>query len=148
MMKSLFLLVLGALFLAFRPNTPSVKVKPDDKPGIVFIENSWKAALAKAKVSRKYIFVDAYATWCGPCKTLKSVTFVDPEAAAFFNTNFVNVSMDMEKGEGLKKAREWQVEAYPTLIVFDPDGKPLLGSVGLLSAKDLIRFGKEALTKK
>ena len=29
---------------------------------------SWKDILAKAKAEHKYIFVDCYATWCGPCK--------------------------------------------------------------------------------
>ncbi|MXV15802.1 thioredoxin family protein [Hufsiella ginkgonis] len=138
-MKSLFAIVLFFVITALRPA---------EKPSIKFIENSWPTALAKAKAEHKYIFVDAYATWCGPCKLLKSTTFADPEAAAFFNANFVNVSIDMEKGEGPKLAERWQVEAYPTLIIFDPEGKPVLGTAGFMKAKELIRFGKQALARK
>jgi len=69
--------VAGAVLLiltAFSPlssHAQSVK-KPD---GIVFIENSWLDALHQAQVKNKYIFVDAYATWCGPCNLLKNTTF-------------------------------------------------------------------------
>ncbi|SHM98081.1 thioredoxin family protein [Mucilaginibacter sp. OK098] len=114
---------------------------------IVFIENSWDEALKQAALQNKYIFVDAYATWCGPCKMLKAQTFTDDKAAAFYNSNFVNVAIDMEKGRGPELARQWQLRAYPTLIIFDPKGKPVLGSVGFIKADDLIKFGKQALKK-
>lgn len=114
---------------------------------IVFIENSWDEALKQAALQNKYIFVDAYATWCGPCKMLKAQTFTDDKAAAFYNSNFVNVAIDMEKGRGPELARQWQLRAYPTLIIFDPKGKPVLGSVGFIKADDLVKFGKQALKK-
>src|SRR5690349_20740882 len=62
---------------------------------IIFIENAWGTTLKKAQKEQKYIFVDAYATWCGPCKQLKASTFKDEKAANFFNQNFVNLSIDM-----------------------------------------------------
>jgi thioredoxin 1 len=114
---------------------------------IVFIENSWEEALKQAAKQNKYIFVDAYASWCGPCKMLKAQTFTDDKAAAFYNSNFVNVAIDMEKGRGPELARLWQLRAYPTLIIFDPKGKPVLGTVGFINANELIRFGREALKK-
>lgn len=115
--------------------------------GIVFIEDSWDEALKHAAKQNKYIFVDAYATWCGPCKMLKARTFTDTKAAAFYNANFVNVAIDMEKGRGPELAQKWQLRAYPTLIIFDPKGKPVLGTVGFINASELIRFGREALKK-
>lgn len=115
--------------------------------GIVFIEDSWDDALKQAARQNKYIFVDAYATWCGPCKMLKARTFTDDKAAAFYNTNFVNVAIDMEKGRGPELAQKWQLRAYPTLIIFDSKGKPVLGTVGFINASELIRFGREALKK-
>ena len=44
-------------------------------------------------------------------------------------------------------AAAWGITAYPTLIVFDPSGKPLLGTMGYMGASDLIKFGKQALSK-
>src|ERR1700761_3304577 len=124
--------------------------KPAAKPvtQIHFIEDAWKEALKQAATQNKYIFVDAYATWCGPCKMLKAKTFTDSQAAAFFNANFVNVSMDMEKGQGPQLARKWGLRVYPTLIIFDPKGNAVLGAEGFINANDLIRFGKQALAKK
>ena len=118
--------------------------KPD---GIVFIENSWLDALHQAQVKNKYILVDAYATWCGPCNLLKNTTFKDNKVAAFFNDNFINVAIDMEKGDGPTLAQQWGIQAYPTLIVFDANGKPVTGTVGYMRANDLIKFGKLALSK-
>ena len=114
---------------------------------ITFIENSWKEALKQAKLKNKLVFVDAYASWCGPCKMLKFSTFRNAKAAAFYNANFINVSIDMEKGDGPFLASDWQIQAYPTLMIFDPDGKPVLGTVGFISAKNLIRLGTAALVK-
>lgn len=115
---------------------------------INFIENSWGEALKQAAAKHKYIFVDAYATWCGPCKMLKATTFKNAKAADFFNKNFVNVAIDMEKGQGPQLASAWGMQAYPTLIIFDPAGNPVLGTVGYIGANDLVKFGQKALSKK
>ena len=141
------ILLATAIFLtSFHKPAPEL-IENGTKQEITFIENSWKEALKQAKLQNKLIFVDAYASWCGPCKMLKLSTFRNAKAAAFYNTNFVNVSIDMEKGDGPFLASDWQIQAYPTLIVFDPDGKPVLGTVGFISAKDLIKFGTAALVK-
>jgi thioredoxin 1 len=119
---------------------PPVKIK-----SITFIENTYSIALKKAKAERKYIFVDAYATWCGPCRQLKNTTFKDSKAAGFFNKNFVNLSVDMEKGEGVDLASKWDVQEYPTLLILEENGKVLLRSIGYVDARLLIALGKKAL---
>ena len=53
----------------------------------------------------------------------------------------------MEKGEGPELAMEWGIQAYPTLIIFDPSGKAISGTVGYMSGADLVRFGKQALAQ-
>ncbi|MET4082649.1 thioredoxin 1 [Pedobacter sp. UYP30] len=126
-------------------DTPVVNAKLINE--ISFIENSWTLAAKKAKAEHKLIFVDAYAVWCGPCKLLKSTTFKDPKAAEFFNKNFVNLSIDMEKGEGVALSDKWKIDSYPTLMVLDDSGRVVLSSIGYLPAKDLIEFGKQALEK-
>ena len=125
--------------------TPKGKSKPSSE--IIFIENSWNEALKQAAAQNKYIFVDAYATWCGPCKLLKATTFKNNRVAEFYNSNFINVAMDMEKGQGPELAAQWGLQAYPTLIVFNPKGKPVWGTVGFLKPDDLIKFGVQALNK-
>ncbi|WPU98647.1 thioredoxin domain-containing protein [Mucilaginibacter sp. cycad4] len=114
---------------------------------INFIENSWNEALKQAARQNKYIFVDAYASWCGPCKMLKATTFKNNKVADFYNDNFVNVAIDMEKGQGPALATEWGLQAYPTMIIFTSKGKPVSGTVGYIRANDLIKFGRQALNK-
>jgi len=120
---------------------------PQKPTGIFFIENSWMEALHQAQLKNKYIFVDCYATWCGPCTLLRNTTFKNDKVADFYNQNFINISIDMERGDGPALAQQWGITAYPTLIVFDSNGKPVFGTMGYMGAKDLLKFGKQALAK-
>jgi thioredoxin 1 len=146
MARKYFVCTLLLMLVAFAPLKSNAQ--SDKKPaGIVFIENSWIEALHQAQVKNKYIFVDAYATWCGPCNMLKNITFKNSKAAAFFNASFINVAIDMEKGDGPMLAQQWGIQAYPTLLVFDANGKPVTGTMGYMGANALIKFGKTALSK-
>jgi thioredoxin 1 len=116
--------------------------------GIQFIEDNWNKALDQAKKENKLIFLDAYASWCGPCKLLKRKTFPDKQAGEFFNKNFINVAVDMEKGEGPALGAKYRVTAYPTLIITDADGNIVTYTQGYMSAKQLIEFGKHGLKQK
>jgi thioredoxin 1 len=69
-----------------------------------------------------------YATWCGPCMLLKLKTFPNKHAGQFFNANFVNLSLDGEKGQGLKLFQACRLKAFPTLLILNSDGKPLLAA--------------------
>lgn len=114
---------------------------------IRFTEGKWNEVMTRAKKSGQYIFVDAYTSWCAPCKLLKSRTFKETHAASYYNTNYINYRIDMEKGEGPKLAEKWQVSAYPTLLFFSPEGKLLMRQVGFVTGDKLIDFGKQAKTK-
>ena len=136
---------------SFKPIVPVrdvVVLKSSTSENIVFVENDWNAAVKKASAQKKYIFVDCYATWCGPCKMLKIRTFTNRKVADFFNKNFINVSIDMEAGQGPALAQKWQIQAYPTLIIFDENAKPVLGTMGFMGPDDLMRFAEQALQKK
>ena len=36
---------------------------------------SWTEVQAKAKAEHKYIFMDCFTTWCGPCKYMSANIF-------------------------------------------------------------------------
>lgn len=112
------------------------------KKGIIFFKGTWKEALAQAKKENKPIFLDIYATWCGPCKQLKRTTFKDREVGTYFNSNFINVSIDGESDEGRLLAQKYQVNAYPTLLIIDQNGYQKTKSVGFLKPYILINFGR------
>jgi thioredoxin 1 len=119
-----------------------------EETGIKFLEENWAKALQEAKKQNKLVFLDAYTSWCGPCKMLKRNTFPDKAAGEFFNKNFINVALDMEKGDGLAVAEKYQVRAYPTLIITDADGKIITYSEGYIGPDQLIEFGKHGLAIK
>lgn len=116
-----------------------------DGEGIQFFEGTWDEALAMAKKENKLIFLDVYATWCGPCKVLKAKTFPDKEAGQYFNENFISVTLDGEKGDGIKVARQLNVRAYPSLFMLNADGEPIVYYAGYLNPEELIQLGKAGL---
>jgi|SRR5579872_478388 len=50
---------------------------------------SWQHVRQKAKGENKYIFVDCYATWCGPCKKMDKKVYGNESSKAFLNGKFV-----------------------------------------------------------
>ncbi|CAM4145681.1 thioredoxin family protein [Flavobacterium antarcticum] len=131
------------ILLAFIPLT-SFKTKTYESgkgKGIDFFKGSWEEALEKAKQENKNIFVDFYATWCGPCKQLKK-SFKDKEVGAYYNKNFINISIDGETKEGRQLMYRYQIQGYPTLLIFDYNGKVKTKSFGVLKPYILINFGR------
>ncbi len=105
----------------------------------------WKKVLKMSKKQHKPIFVDAYTTWCGPCKTLARDVFTQKKVADFFNENFINVKMDMEKGEGIKLKTDWEIKAYPTLLYFNSAGEVVHRVVGAYGADEFLVYSKMAM---
>jgi thiol:disulfide interchange protein len=116
-----------------------------ESSGIQFFTGSWEEALALAEAEGKLIFMDAYAKWCGPCKIMSRNVFTDAKAGDFFNENFINVKMDMERGEGPALAKKYRVRAYPTLFFIDHTGKVVNAELGYHKVSELIRLGKTVL---
>lgn len=124
----------------------SVGLLAQGSNGINFKKDNWNAILAKAKAEDKLIFVDAYTTWCGPCKKMDRDVFVNMEVGSFYNKMFVNVKMDMEKGEGIKIARDYNVNAFPTFLFIDGNGKLMHRTAGFHSVNQFIALGNEAIS--
>ena len=97
---------------------------------IEFIDNDFAKAKEAAKKSGKLIFVDAYTTWCGPCKWMAANKFTNDTIAEFYNKNFISLKMDMEKGDGKEMAKSYNVRAYPTLLFLDAEGNLVHRKVG------------------
>jgi thiol-disulfide isomerase/thioredoxin len=114
---------------------------------ITFIEKPWPELVTQAKAENKMIFLDAYASWCGPCKWMAANMFTNDTIADYYNSTFICVHMDMEKGEGIQLARTFQIRAYPTLLFISPDGEMVHKRVGAPQrTQDYLDMGKIALT--
>ncbi|MDB5226250.1 MAG: hypothetical protein JWN78_443 [Bacteroidota bacterium] len=117
-----------------------------EESGIIFEHDvSWQQILDKAKKENKFILLDAYTTWCGPCKWMTKEVFPKPEVGAVVNPKYVSTKFDMEKGEGLELAKKYEVRNYPTYLFFDPNGNLVHRSLGSMPAEDFIRVCKDAL---
>lgn len=111
---------------------------------INFIQGDFEQAKAQAKKERKLIFVDAYAVWCGPCKMMDRNTFSNNNVADFFNSNFINLKMDVEKGVGPAFANEYRINAMPTLIFLDYNGKVVVKKLGYKGPSELMKLARQA----
>ena len=62
-----------------------------ESKGINFLHNKmWAEALQMAREQNKLIFLDAYTTWCGPCKMLAKNVFTDSQVGEVYNNKFIN----------------------------------------------------------
>jgi len=121
---------LAALLLAALPLTAQMSVK---------WEHDYKAALARAKAEKKPIFMDLWTEWCPPCQFLKSKVFPTAEAQAAL-ASYVPLSVLVQLKdrtpvpEGTALARQFKLEAFPTLVILDENGKEIRREVGAFSS--------------
>lgn len=113
--------------------------------GIQFEHTGWADILSKARTENKPVFLDAYTAWCGPCKLMVKNTFSDTAVAAMYNSRFINVKIDMEKGEGPDLAAQYGIDLYPTLLFVNGEGQVLHRAAGYHDPADFIALGERAL---
>lgn len=116
--------------------------------GIIFETGTWAEVVAKSKATGKPIFVDCYTTWCGPCKMMANTVFKEANVAEYFNKTFINVKIDMEKGEGIELKKTFAVKAYPTFVFVAPNGEIVNRVVGSMSGAEFVEKAKTGLSEK
>ena len=114
--------------------------------GIEFSKMTLEEAKKEARATGKMIFIDAYTDWCGPCKKMAASTFTEQEVGEVFNSNFINLKIEMEKNpDGKEVARMYNVRAYPTLIIIDGEGNLVKQTIGFQTKERIISFAKSVL---
>lgn len=127
--------------------------------------NEALALQKKKKNKAKKIFMDAYTTWCGPCKALDKNTFSNPDVIAFINENFYPVKFNAEGTEevtykdniytnpnykpdraGRNATHQFTlalgVRAYPSLVYFTETGEIIQVISGYRTPKQIEIFLK------
>ncbi|MBT3647117.1 MAG: thioredoxin family protein [Flavobacteriales bacterium] len=138
-------ILLGLVSLFF---IQAIPLAEEESVGIEFFQGTWEEALQTAEKGNKMIFLDAYTTWCGPCKLLKRNVFPNERVGKFYNKNFINVKVDMEKGIGRKLSSRYRVTVYPTLLFIDGEGNMIKKAVGYHPAQQLIELGRSVISQK
>jgi len=130
-MKKIFSIILLLPFLAF------------SQGGMHFEHGkTWQQVVTQATKEKKFIIVDCFTTWCGPCKYMSSTIFPQKEVGDFYNKNFVNFKLQMDETSGdnaevkslYATAKDFEkkygVNAYPTFLFFNPKGELVHKVVG------------------
>jgi thiol-disulfide isomerase/thioredoxin len=102
-----------------------------------FVHDDWPRALAEGKRRSKPIFVDAWATWCHSCQSMRAYVLSDRSLSPLAD-DFVWLSLDTDKPENAAFTARFTNDAWPTLWVIDPSTeKPVLRWTGTATAPEL-----------
>ena len=101
-------------------------------------------ARAQSQATGKPILLDAFTTWCKPCRQMDLKVFSDPEVEALLVAQFVPLRLDMEQAAGQRLGERFGIRAYPTLVIFDDAGEIHRGT-GYMDVSAVAAFAKTSL---
>lgn len=121
---------------------------------------SMNEALKAQEKQPKKILMDAYTTWCGPCKLMDQKTFTNKDVVNYVNKHFYAVKFNAEGTEEIKykdfnytnpnfdparKGRNSQhffanalkISGYPSLVFFDEESNVIAPIMGYRTPEQL-----------
>ncbi|MBO9572078.1 MAG: thioredoxin family protein, partial [Chitinophagaceae bacterium] len=144
------------IVLLLIPNVASSQKNTTYK-GIKWTEGlSWEQVKLKAKKENKYIFLDVYATWCGPCKAMDEAVYPVDSVGEYFNDRFISIKVQMDetkndnelviawREDAKQIEKEFEADALPTFLFFSPSGKLVHKETGYRSSGDFLCIGRIA----
>jgi thioredoxin-like negative regulator of GroEL len=137
---SIVLAAAPAAFAALSEAAASPAPAAAHREVVPFIEDDFDRALAEAKRRNVPLIVDAWATWCHACRSMRAYVFTDP-AVAPLAERAVWLALDVEKPQNAKARAAYPARALPTFFVVDPkDGSVATRWVGGMTVDQLTRF--------
>jgi tetratricopeptide (TPR) repeat protein len=128
--RALWAVALWALGAAFAPGVGRCAVAWDS--------GGLDDALARARSTNRWVFVDLYASWCGPCHQMDEQVYARDDVAAALRTGFVTLRRDGERGDGEALVRRYHVVGYPTILVLDEAGREVDRLMGFVPSGELL----------
>lgn len=88
---------------------------------------NYDVARAQALAENKFIIMDFWAIWCGPCKKMDADMWNTEEMAAYAD-KFVFLKIDVDSHRSI--AMKYSANAIPKVILMDPTGQAIWEEVG------------------
>lgn len=126
--------------------------------GIAWSENlKFDEIKEKAQKENKYIFVDCFTSWCGPCKAMDKNVYPLESVGNFINANFISVKLQMDnrkQDNDFNKRwdsvasffeRIYNVSSYPCFLFFSPNGDLVHKGIGYRDSSNFVLLARDAL---
>ncbi|THU39607.1 thioredoxin family protein [Niastella caeni] len=136
-------------------------LQAQDEKGIKWATGlSWEQVKEKAKRDNKYIFLDCYATWCGPCKMMDREIYPLKVIGDLYNGKFISIKVQFDRTEkDDRNTRNWyqdaekilttyKVTAYPTFLFVTPMGELVHRASGGMNGEKMLAMANDALEQK
>lgn len=120
----------AALLMAIGCGRPAPEPAPETEMisnhGTVSVdwEQDLDDALERARAEDKAVLVNFYADWCVWCQRLDATTLRDANVASLLSDRVVTVKLDVD-GDGEDVSAAYGVEALPTVLVLDAEGREI-----------------------
>jgi len=126
------------LIAAFKPASTIVQ----------FASANWENSKSRAMAEGKLYFVDFDASYCATCRNMDESTYMSERLANYINKNVVAVRVDVQDFDGVMWSQQYEVEALPTMLIFNEQGELVKRLVGYKNADDLIEEFSQLRTLK
>ncbi|MBT4485220.1 MAG: thioredoxin fold domain-containing protein [Candidatus Latescibacteria bacterium] len=124
--------------------------------------DDWDAGIAVARTEKKPVLVDFFSDGCGACKAMHEKTFTSPEIKNRFTKDWVCIKINTFHGykrgtfDGKilsynKLAEYFRVQAVPTFLFIDKEGKPVQSVLGYKNSElfgQILDYMKNEVYKK
>lgn len=120
-----------------------VELRADNN--LPFMKFSFEEAEKMASKQGKLLFVDFYATWCGPCRWMEETTFQNEEVKSALKSNFISVRVNIDDFEGFALKSKYDVRYLPTMLLINPSGRVVERLEDTMTPVSLLQTLKTAL---